>query len=135
MALFCFGDLLQIKPVKGRYIFQDPKSEDFQLANAVRPHWRNFQIINLEENHRQGNDKSYADILNRIRIGKQTDKDIQELQKRVRKKEHPDLKDEKALFLFGKNKPVNEMNDKRLLKMTGPLITIEAKCFFFSNNS
>ena len=119
VALFCFGDLLQIKPVKGRYIFQDPKSEDFQLANAVRPHWKNFQIINLEENHRQGNDKCYANMLNRIRIGKQTDKDIQELQKRVRSKDHPDLKDEKALYLFGKNKPVNEMNGKRLLKMTG----------------
>ena len=48
VALFFFGDLLQIKPVKGRYIFQDPKSEDFKLANAVMPHWKNFQIINLE---------------------------------------------------------------------------------------
>ena len=52
VALFCFGDLLQLKPVKGRYIFQDPKCEDFKLANAVKSHWENFQIINLEENHR-----------------------------------------------------------------------------------
>ena len=31
VALFCFGDLLQIKPVKGRYIFQAPKCEDFKF--------------------------------------------------------------------------------------------------------
>ena len=115
--------------MKGRYIFQDPKSEDFKLANAVMPHWKNFQIINLEENHRQGDDKHYADMLNRIRIGKQTEEDIHELQKRVRKKDHQDLKDEKALYLFGKNKPVNEMNEKRLLKMKGALLSIEAICF------
>ena len=25
VALFCFGDMLQIKPVKGKYIFEEPK--------------------------------------------------------------------------------------------------------------
>ena len=63
IALFCFGDLLQIKPVKGRYIFQEPKCDDFKLANAVKPHWKGFQIINLEENHCQGNEKGYAEFV------------------------------------------------------------------------
>ena len=31
----------------------------------------------MEENHRQGKDKSYADMLNRIRVGKQTQEDIE----------------------------------------------------------
>ena len=75
----------------------------------------------MEENHRQGDDRSYADMLNRIRIGDQTNEDIEELQKRVRKKGHPDLKDRNALFLFGKNKPVDDMNEKRLMKMDGPV--------------
>ena len=129
IALFCFGDLLQIKPVKGRYIFQEPKSEDFKLANAVKPHWKNFRIVNLEENHRQGDDKSYADLLNRIKTGKQTDNDIQELHKRVREKGHADLKDEDALYLFGKNKPVDDMNEKRLMKIDVEEFTIDAKSF------
>jgi hypothetical protein len=127
--LFCFGDLLQIKPVKGRYIFQEPKCDDFKLANAVKPHWNCFRIINLEENHRQGNDKGYAEILNRIRIGEQTDEDMIGLEKRVRPKNHPDLKDKDAMYLFGKNKPVDEMNEKRLMKIKGEEFIIEAKSF------
>ena len=35
ITLLCFGDLLQIKPVKGRYIFDDPKCADFQLASRI----------------------------------------------------------------------------------------------------
>ena len=93
IALFCFGDLLQIKPVKGRYIFEEPKSEGFKIGNVICPHWKKFNIINLEENHRQGNDKSYADLLNRIRIGNQTDDDICQLKKRLRPRGHTDLKD------------------------------------------
>ena len=128
VAVFCFGDLLQIKPVKGRYIFQEPKCEDFKLANVVKPHWNQFKIVNLEENHRQGNDKAYAEILNRIRTGNQTEEDIAHIEKRVRSKNHPDLKDKDAIYLFGKNKPVDEMNEKRLLKMKGEEFRIKAKC-------
>ena len=35
-----------------------------------------FQSIILENNHRQGKDKSYADILNRIRVGVKLDEDM-----------------------------------------------------------
>ena len=117
VALFCFGDLLKIKPVRGRYIFEEPKSESFKIGNVVSPHWDKFNIVNLVENHRQGNDKFYADILNRIRTGNQTVEDIQELEKRVRPKGHSDLKDPLNLWLFGKNKPVDEMNEIRLKKI------------------
>ena len=129
VAVFCFGDLLQIKPVKGRYIFQEPKCEDFKLANAIKPHWKCFKIVNLEENHRQGDDKTYAEILNRIRTGEQTEEDIITIEKRVRPKNHPDLKDKDALYLFGKNKPVDEMNEKKLFKIKGEEFVIKARCF------
>ena len=129
VALFCFGDLLQIKPVKGRYIFDEPKCESFKIGNAVKSHWENFRIVNLEENHRQGNDKSYADMLNRIRTGNQTEEDIDQLAKRVRPKQHADLKDPDSLWLFGKNKPVDEMNEKRLLQIKGKEFVITAKTF------
>ena len=127
VALFCFGDLLQIKPVKGRYIFEEPKSADFKLAFAVNPHWEKFRIVNLEENHRQGSDKTYADVLNRICVGEQTDEDMEKLQKRVRPKNHADLKDPDSLWLFGKNKPVDDINTKRLLKIKGHEIKIKAR--------
>ena len=85
--------------------------------------------MNLEENHRQGEDKSYAEILNRIRTGDHTDEDKVKLKERVRPRNHKDLKDAEALYLFGKNKPVDEMNTKRMLKLKGEEFTISAKCF------
>ena len=57
------------------------------------PRWKMLKVLNLELNHRQGNDKQYADILNRIREGKQTKDDINILEKRVRPFGHPDLKE------------------------------------------
>ena len=129
IALFCFGDLLQIKPVKGRYILEEPKSEGFKIGNVICPHWKKFNIINLEENHRQGNDKSYADLLNRLRIGNQTDDDICQLKKRLRPRGHTDLKDPESLWLFGKNKPVDEMNEKRLLRIKSNEFVIAAITF------
>ena len=46
VAVFCFGDLLQIKPVKGKYIYEETKGVDFKLAFAVDLHWKNFRIVN-----------------------------------------------------------------------------------------
>jgi hypothetical protein len=83
----------------------------------------------LEENHRQGKDKTYAEVLNRIRTGDQTEEDINQLMKRVRPKGHADLKDPNGLWLFGKNKPVDEMNEKRLLQIKSQEFVLKAKAF------
>ena len=48
-------------------------------------------MVNLTENHRQGNDKTYGDLLNRLRIGEVTKEDLASLQTRVRPKHNPDL--------------------------------------------
>ena len=47
----------------------------------------------MEINHRQGKNKEYAEILNRVREGKHTDADVDQLKERVRPYNHPDLKD------------------------------------------
>ena len=107
VAIFVLGDLMQMRPIAGRYIFMPPSNSQFGLTDEIDPLWRKFQCINLEINHRQGEDKSYADALNRIRIGEQTEEDIQKLKERVRKKDHEDIKKEKdALFIFGTNEKV-----------------------------
>ena len=68
-----------------------------------------------------------ADMLNRIRIGAQRPEDIQELKNRVREKNHPDIQRESgALFLFGTNKRVNQMNNQRLKALKGKEIIISA---------
>ena len=57
-------------------------------------------MIVLEKNHRQGEDKIYADMLNRIRVGEETEKDMEELEARVRAKDHEDIKNEtKAIYM------------------------------------
>ena len=76
-------------------------------------------MINLEENHRQGKDKIYADLLNRIRLGKQTKEDIQILKSRVRPKGHSDLKG--ALFISAKVKSVASFNEKAINTLPGKL--------------
>ena len=39
------------------------------------------------------------------------------------------MKHTDALYLFGKNKPVNELNTKRILKLKGKEFMVQAKCF------
>ena len=127
VAIFVLGDLMQMCPIAGRYIFLDPRNSQFSLTSEIDPLWRKFQCINLDINHRQGEDKEYADTLNRIRIGEETSDDILKLKDRVREKNHKDIKREKdALYIFGTNKRVNQMNNKRLKTLDGEEHTIQA---------
>ena len=108
VCIFLLGDPAQLKPVKGRFSFDKPSCEDYHLAygNGSDTLWRSFQVINLTENHRQGDDKIYADMLNRIRVGEHTREDIELLRKRVRPKHHSDLQN--ALYIACKKVFVNE---------------------------
>ena len=74
-SILLFGDILQLKQVMGRYIFQEPLCENYHLSHIVDPLWRKFQILFLTHNHRQGKDRDYAEVLNRLRTGKQTEAD------------------------------------------------------------
>ena len=86
--VFLFGDPAQLKPVRGSYIFAAPNCPDYKLAygDGTDSLWKSFSVINLEENHRQGKDKIYADMLNRIRVGKQTQDDIKILKPELERK-------------------------------------------------
>jgi exonuclease III len=129
VAIFALGDMMQIKPVKGRYIMQCPISQQFWMAYEIDSLWHKFECIILEKNHRQGEDRHYANMLNRIRIGQETSEDVQELRERVRKENHPDIKKEKgALFIFGTNKKVNHMNTRRLKALRGDEKVVKAIC-------
>ena len=68
-----------------------------------------MQVLNLEINHRQGKFKDYAEILNRIREGKQTPEDIKKLNTRIRPKGHSDLKNV-SLFIVCTKKECARIN-------------------------
>ena len=97
VAVLLFGDPAQLRPVKGRFVFDKPVCADYHLVygDGTESLWRSFDVIHLTENHRQGNDKTYADLLNRVRVGEHTGEDLELLKTRVRKK------DRRTFFGYG----------------------------------
>ena len=84
VSIFALGDLYQLQPVNGHYVFEEPSNEEHRVSFTLRNLWHQFQVVNLEENHRQGAAKEFGDLLNRIRVGAHTKEDLEFLQTRVR---------------------------------------------------
>lgn len=109
LSLIVFGDLFQLKPVHGCYIFDSRKPESHL--------WRQFEFSLLTTNHRQADDRVWADILNRIRIGQPSSSDIEVLQQQTTiDTSLPPF--DSALRIFPTRKQVKEYNNKRLLLLT-----------------
>ena len=125
VSVFVFGDLYQLQPPKARYVFQPPINKEHALAHSLRDLWKLFTVVSLEENHRQGEDKVYGDLLNRVRTGDQTSEDIALLETRVRPSIDPSLNN--AIHIYGTNAKVNARNNAKLDEMEGELFTIRAK--------
>ena len=73
VSVLLFGDMLQLRPVLGAFAFEKPHNPEFHATYELQNRWEMFKVINLEENHRQGKDREYAETLNRIRIGAMTE--------------------------------------------------------------
>ena len=121
VAVFLFGDIMQLRPVQARYIFQTPKNEKFALCYLLRSLWHQFNVVELKRNHRQGEDGEYADILNRIRFGMCTEMDIELLKAR----NSVSLPVE-AVHLFATNVEVNHYNERRLNEMKEAAVELSA---------
>ena len=116
VAVFMFGDILQLRPVMAKWIFQEPENEAFHLTNTLDPIWQKAQVMMLVKNHRQEGDKEYADLLARVRVGQDNEKDIKMLNTRVRPNGHPDLPPN-ALRVMSNNKDVNQYNERKLAEL------------------
>ena len=118
---------MQLKPIRGDYIFEKPKYGNLRDVYEVFNLWEQFQCIVLEENHRQGEDKEYAELLGRIRFKELEEslslEDLELLKSRCIQPED----NETTMQIFGKNATVNEVNEKRLKQQQSKLYTIEAK--------
>ena len=125
-ALLLVGDLMQLKPIMARFIFDTPSNKKFLSLHQVDPLWQNCEVIVLKRNFRQG-EGNYSDILNRARTGDLTDADKAILEtRRLQPKRHKKIIDE-ALHVFWTNDEVEEMNLKKLNQLPSPLEVIEAK--------
>ena len=85
-----------------------------------------FSVLNLEVNHRQGEDKPYAELLNRIRIGEMNEEDIAKLKSRVRPQSHPDLKSVN-LYIVPTRKSCAKHNKTYLNSLEGEEISLKAR--------
>ena len=128
VAIMMLGDMLQLRPVMGAFGFEKPKNSDFHATFMLNNRWEMFSVLNLEINHRQGEDKSYAETLNRIRIGKMNEDDITKLRKRVRHKCRQEL-NEVSLYIFPTKTTCSKYNKKYLDSIEGEEIIMKAKHF------
>ena len=125
VAIFVFVDMMQLQPVMGHYIMDRPINPEFMITHALNPRWEMFQSLILETNHRQGKDKIYADLLNRIRIGQHTEEDLSLLRLRVRQEGDEELKDV-GLYIVGTRKRCAKLNLDYLNSSKGELYTMKA---------
>ena len=125
--MLCFpGDLMQLKPIRGDYIFEQPKHHSLHAVYNVFSLWGEFEVVVLEENHRQGEDKVYAELLGRLRFKERdeamSEEDLAFLQSKILPPEH----EETTFQIYGKNASVNIVNERRLNLLPTKLFTIEA---------
>ena len=125
VSIIVFGDMMQLRPCLGRFICEVPKNPEFQITHQLMPRWQMFKSILLTENHRQGKDKAYADLLNRVRVGEQTNEDLDLLRSRIRSDSHPDIKNA-DMFIGCRRKDVAERNIKYLAQLKGTLLRMMA---------
>ena len=82
LNVIAVGDLYQLSPVNGSFIFsQKPGRSSGRLASHLLRDF--FKMIELEVDMRQQNDASFSEILNRIRTGVHTNEDVKVLQTRL----------------------------------------------------
>ena len=72
--IIAVGDLYQLKPVMGQFIFEDYSRNYEPLATNLWTEY--FKIYNLTQIMRQKDDKKFAQLLNRLRTGNHTQNDI-----------------------------------------------------------
>ena len=73
--IIAVGDLYQLKPVMGQFVFENYRCNYGLLASNL---WtENFKIYELTQIMRQKDDQQFAQLLNRLRTGHQTEHDIQ----------------------------------------------------------
>ncbi len=78
-SIIAVGDLYQLKPVAGSWIFQDLSHAASSLASNL---WQeNFTMFELTEIMRQKDDSEFAELLNRLRHNRMTDHDKEQIKK------------------------------------------------------
>ena len=124
VAVVLFGDLMQLKPIKGKWIFEAP-SGPAKNAHELVSLWKEMEPHTLEINHRQKGDKAFADLLNRIRMGEQTAEDIKILETRVVKNLAKDAPTE-SLIVYPTRDEVHTQNTFKMAQLKTAPVSFKA---------
>ena len=111
--VLCVGDLFQLQPVVDGWIFEGLFSKNDSLRALAPNIWeQHFKLFELTTIMRQKESKTFAELLNRLREGKQTDNDIIFIKSRVLANDfrHPTYPHFQVTHLFNTNKLVEEFN-------------------------
>ena len=54
LSMMFVEDMLQLKPVRGRFIFEEPKDSAHFIHYLENSLWHNMESVSLKHNHRQG---------------------------------------------------------------------------------
>ena len=111
--VLCVGDLFQLRPVADSWIFESTTYED-NNPTALAPNlWQeHFKLYELKTIMRQKENRAFAEMLNRLREGNQSDEDIQFMTSRVITEDfrHFNYPHFTVTHLFNTNDLVDEFN-------------------------
>lgn len=117
------GDLLQLPPVKGKCIFETPNDHKFATLCQDSNLWRQFEVFELNYNHRQGDGNAWANILNEIRMGVVTEETVNIIEERRVEGDHDEYT---TCHVFFKNEDVAYHNTKMLNSLDSELMEFNA---------
>ena len=121
VSIIAVGDLYQLKPVSGDWIFNDLTRDATSLASNL---WKeHFHIFELTEIMRQKDDMEFAELLNRLRQNSLTDEDWVKLRKCEKKNCDPDYQ-LNAPHLFAENYFMHIFNETIINSMQSEKHTI-----------
>lgn len=127
LKIVMFGDPYQLPPVvkwselktwydpylhKWRRFYGDSRFFFFQ-APVFSKSGEDIRILSLTELHRQGEDKVFAEILNRIRVNRHSDEDLTYIRNNSNKGRPSD----KTVRIFGRNDVVDRHNEAHLFTL------------------
>ena len=121
ISIIAVGDLYQLPPIKKRAIFENFKIESHNLWHP----WSVFRMIELTEIMRQKNDKTFTELLNRVRTASHTENDIEVINSKCVTPSNPNYPSN-ALHIWAENTPVDEHNRRRLDLIEAPLVILKA---------
>lgn len=127
--IILFSDICQLPPVINNSdsiiskYFKTQYNGNIYFFNSHAYEDENFKTFFLEKNYRQQNDDTFKNILNRIRVGKFTDEDLELLNSRVCADEDEEINweidHEPCIRICSTNKEVDEFNKMKMDSISG----------------